>query len=139
MRRGEARRGASAATPATHLRRRFQAMLAPADVRLDGNRPWDPHIHDERLFQRVIVRGSLGLGEAYGSADRAAPVDGKAAANGERTARVDIPSVFRATPSDGSSRAASARYPTDDGSSRGESHTRVASRGVSSVRKSFSA
>jgi cyclopropane-fatty-acyl-phospholipid synthase len=32
---------------------------------LDGDRPWDPQIHDERLFRRVLERGSLGFGEAY--------------------------------------------------------------------------
>jgi cyclopropane-fatty-acyl-phospholipid synthase len=46
-------------------RRRIQALLDDADVRLDGDRPWDPHIRDERIFRRVLARGSLGVGESY--------------------------------------------------------------------------
>ncbi len=40
-------------------------LLAPADVRLEGSRPWDIRVHDERLFQRVLGHGTLGAGEAY--------------------------------------------------------------------------
>jgi cyclopropane-fatty-acyl-phospholipid synthase len=40
-------------------------LLAEADVRLDGTRPWDPRVHDERLFRRIAARGSLGVGESY--------------------------------------------------------------------------
>lgn len=51
--------------PASRLRRRAARLLAEAGVRLDGDRPFDPRVHDERLFSRVLARGSLGLGEAY--------------------------------------------------------------------------
>jgi cyclopropane-fatty-acyl-phospholipid synthase len=37
-----------------------------ADVRIDGDRPWDPRIHDERFYDRLLADGSLGLGESYG-------------------------------------------------------------------------
>lgn len=47
------------------LRRRIDAALATVDVRLDGPRPFDPQIHDERLFGRVLRGGTLALGEAY--------------------------------------------------------------------------
>ena len=40
-------------------------LLAPADVRLDGSRPWDIRVHDKRLFHRVLGQGTLGAGEAY--------------------------------------------------------------------------
>src|SRR6185369_3679917 len=40
-------------------------MLAKADIQVDGSRPQDITVHDERLFNRVIRYGSLGLGEAY--------------------------------------------------------------------------
>lgn len=40
-------------------------LLAKADVTVGGTRPWDITVHDERLFNRVIQSGSLGLGEAY--------------------------------------------------------------------------
>jgi cyclopropane-fatty-acyl-phospholipid synthase len=40
-------------------------MVEPADIRIDGDRPWDVRVRDERLFQRVLAHGTLGLGEAY--------------------------------------------------------------------------
>ncbi|MCU7845626.1 MAG: cyclopropane fatty acyl phospholipid synthase [Candidatus Thiodiazotropha sp. (ex Monitilora ramsayi)] len=40
-------------------------LIAPADVRFNGHRPWDIQVHDEALYQRVLSSGSLGLGEAY--------------------------------------------------------------------------
>ncbi|MFW5785835.1 MAG: cyclopropane fatty acyl phospholipid synthase [bacterium] len=43
----------------------IEELLAPADVRLNGDRPWDIRVHDERLFRRVLAQGTLGLGEAY--------------------------------------------------------------------------
>ena len=47
------------------LRRHFERLIEPADIRLGGDRPWDVRVHDERLFQRVLTSGTLGLGEAY--------------------------------------------------------------------------
>lgn len=40
-------------------------ILKRADVRLDGSRPWDIAVRDDRLFARVTAQGSLGFGEAY--------------------------------------------------------------------------
>jgi cyclopropane-fatty-acyl-phospholipid synthase len=48
--------------PAHH---RFERLLAEADVRLDGDRPWDIRLLDAAVPRRVLLRGSLGLGEAY--------------------------------------------------------------------------
>jgi cyclopropane-fatty-acyl-phospholipid synthase len=39
--------------------------LDSADVRLDGDRPWDVQVHNDKLFARVLSQGSLGLGESY--------------------------------------------------------------------------
>lgn len=39
--------------------------LAQADVNLNGNRPWDIQVHDDRFFHKVCTQGSLGFGEAY--------------------------------------------------------------------------
>ena len=47
------------------LRNRVVALLALADVRVDGDRPWDIQVDDERFYSRVIAQGSLGLGESY--------------------------------------------------------------------------
>ena len=40
-------------------------LLARADVRPQGDRPWDIQVNDERFYNRVLAQGSLGLGEAY--------------------------------------------------------------------------
>lgn len=40
-------------------------MLAGTGVSIDGANDWDIQVHDERLYRRVITRGSMGLGEAY--------------------------------------------------------------------------
>ncbi len=46
-------------------RQQVEALLAQADVRIDGDRPFDLQVHDERFFQRVLAETSLGFGEAY--------------------------------------------------------------------------
>jgi cyclopropane-fatty-acyl-phospholipid synthase len=50
---------------ASRVRAHFEKLAETADIRLDGDRPWDITVHDERMFQRVITHGTLGLGEAY--------------------------------------------------------------------------
>src|SRR5262245_62042258 len=45
-------------------RARLAELLAHADVVLDGDRPWDPKVHDERFFD-IVFAGSLAVGEAY--------------------------------------------------------------------------
>ena len=47
------------------LREKAQKLLEHANVRIDGDRPWDMQVHDERVFARAFAHGSLGLGEAY--------------------------------------------------------------------------
>lgn len=47
------------------FRNRLQSLLAEADVRLDGERPWDLRIHDPRVPARLLSGGSLALGESY--------------------------------------------------------------------------
>ncbi len=42
-----------------------QKLLAMADIAVNGDRPWDIRVHDERLYARIAKNGSLGLGEAY--------------------------------------------------------------------------
>lgn len=42
-----------------------QELLAEADIKINGERPWDMQVHDERMFDRVLAKGNLGLGEAY--------------------------------------------------------------------------
>ena len=44
---------------------KVQNILVATDIRINGDRSWDIIVHDERLYRRVILNGSLGLGEAY--------------------------------------------------------------------------
>lgn len=58
--------GGSAALPGLHpFRQRVERLLAAADIRIDGSRPWDLQVHENRLYARLLAQGSLGLGESY--------------------------------------------------------------------------
>jgi cyclopropane-fatty-acyl-phospholipid synthase len=43
----------------------IQQLLQLTDIKINGNQPWDIHIHDEQFYTRVIRQGVLGLGESY--------------------------------------------------------------------------
>lgn len=45
--------------------KKIESELESADIQINGTRPWDMQIKDDRLFERVVRKGSLGLGEAY--------------------------------------------------------------------------
>lgn len=49
--------------------RPLAALLAQADVRLGGSRPWDLQVHHPRLYRRVLTGWTLGLGDAYVDGD----------------------------------------------------------------------
>lgn len=40
-------------------------LLSQADVKINGDRPWDIRVLDDRLFPRILREGSLGFGESY--------------------------------------------------------------------------
>ncbi len=40
-------------------------LLSAADIAVNGSRPWDLQVRDERLYLRCLLYGSLGFGEAY--------------------------------------------------------------------------
>jgi cyclopropane-fatty-acyl-phospholipid synthase len=42
-----------------------QGLLSQAGIQIDGDHPWDIHIHDKGFYRRVLVQGTLGLGESY--------------------------------------------------------------------------
>src|SRR5688500_16059761 len=46
-------------------RRFIESALKEADVLINGSRPWDILVHDERFFRQVAIYGSLGAGESY--------------------------------------------------------------------------
>ena len=43
----------------------LSALLARADVRTDGKRPWDLRVHRRRLYRRVLTGWSLGLAISF--------------------------------------------------------------------------
>lgn len=43
----------------------MQEILSPAGVTINGDKPWDLRIGDERFYERVLNDGSLGFGESY--------------------------------------------------------------------------
>jgi len=43
----------------------MERIFALADIRINGNRPWDIRIHNEGFYDRVLSQGLLGLGESY--------------------------------------------------------------------------
>ncbi|MDP5210847.1 cyclopropane fatty acyl phospholipid synthase [Microbulbifer sp. 2205BS26-8] len=40
-------------------------LLAEADIRINGDRPWDLQLHREEALDEIIARHSMGLGETY--------------------------------------------------------------------------
>lgn len=40
-------------------------LLATADIRINGERPWDIQLHRHDVLERALAYGNLGLGEAY--------------------------------------------------------------------------
>lgn len=44
-------------------------VLEIADVKINGSRPWDIQVKNDRFYHRVLGDGSLGLGESYMDGD----------------------------------------------------------------------
>jgi cyclopropane-fatty-acyl-phospholipid synthase len=40
-------------------------LLSAAGIEVNGARPWDIQVHDDRFFERVLIDASIGLGESY--------------------------------------------------------------------------
>ena len=51
--------------PQQRFQNRVSGLLAEADIRIGGSRPWDVQVHDPHFYARVMAQGSLGLGESY--------------------------------------------------------------------------
>jgi cyclopropane-fatty-acyl-phospholipid synthase len=45
--------------------RTIAAFLAGADIRINGPRPWDIQVYDDRFYHRVLREGSMGAGESF--------------------------------------------------------------------------
>jgi cyclopropane-fatty-acyl-phospholipid synthase len=42
-----------------------EKLLATADIKIGGDRPWDIRVLNDDLYRRVAFQGTLGLGDAY--------------------------------------------------------------------------
>jgi len=42
-----------------------QQLVEPADVQINGTRPWDIQVHNEDFYSRIFTGGTLALGESY--------------------------------------------------------------------------
>jgi hypothetical protein len=47
------------------FRRKLEGLLRGADILIDGDRPWDIHVQNPKLYARIWEHGTLGAGEAY--------------------------------------------------------------------------
>ena len=43
----------------------IENIFGQADIRINGNRPWDLQCHDKAVYERIAADVSLGLGESY--------------------------------------------------------------------------
>ena len=41
------------------------ALLSGAGISINGTKPWDIQVHDNRVYQRILSEAALGLGESY--------------------------------------------------------------------------
>lgn len=44
---------------------KVQRLLNQADIRINGNRPWDIRVENDHFYRALLCQGSLGLGESY--------------------------------------------------------------------------
>jgi len=47
------------------FRHKVERLLASADVKINGSRSWDIHVHNAQFYKRVLLGGSLALGQSY--------------------------------------------------------------------------
>ena len=62
---GHSTSDASVQAGSLNLKERCRRILSHADIKIDGSRPWDMKIRDDRFYARVLSEGSMGLGESY--------------------------------------------------------------------------
>ncbi len=51
--------------PRSAAGRKFAEIFSKAGILVNGGRPWDLRVHDERFYNRVLSEGNLGAGESY--------------------------------------------------------------------------
>lgn len=49
-----------------HTEKRIvEKLLNMADIKINGDRPWDIHVHNPQFYKRVLKNRELGVGESY--------------------------------------------------------------------------
>ena len=43
----------------------IEQLIANADIKINGERPWDIKVNDERFYRAILRGGSLAFGESY--------------------------------------------------------------------------
>ncbi len=51
--------------PQDKFRPKVEELLSFADVKINGDRPWDIQVHNDKLYARLLAEGSMGVGESY--------------------------------------------------------------------------
>jgi cyclopropane-fatty-acyl-phospholipid synthase len=54
---------------ARRARDKLCSLFAESDIRVDGDLPWSPKVHDDRVFARILKGGMLAAGESYVDGD----------------------------------------------------------------------
>ncbi len=44
---------------------KYHTLFAKGDIKINGGRAWDLQVHNPKLWRRIFIHGTLGLGEAY--------------------------------------------------------------------------
>ena len=44
---------------------KLREIFAEAGITVDGQQPWDPQVHDQRLYRRIARGGTIAAGESY--------------------------------------------------------------------------
>ena len=63
----------STAPTIARARHMLDDLLASADIRINGDRPWDMQLHRNAALDEIVARHSLGLGETYMRGDWSVP------------------------------------------------------------------
>jgi len=51
------------------VEKEIKRLLSLANIKVNGRRPWDIQVHNNRFYNRVFTNGTMGLGESYMDGD----------------------------------------------------------------------
>ncbi len=47
------------------FKKKVLSLLDEAGIKIDGSEPWDIQVHNDRLYERTLLGGTISVGEAY--------------------------------------------------------------------------